>query len=163
MRLANVAVRVHATAVQPRKDTIQDMAGGTEITAPTAVEGRLNGHPSSMSSLEADEPTEEERHKLRHVSDKLPWSAFLVAVIELCERFAYYGLSGPFQNYIQNSYHDPSGLPGAIGKARYFLSYTKRIIRTDGRLRTIKAPSIFVPVSQLRTPRIPLPQECHFL
>lgn len=40
---------------------------------------------------------------------------FLVAAIELCERFAYYGLQGPFQNYIQNSVNDPSGLPGAIG------------------------------------------------
>jgi len=36
-------------------------------------------------------------------------------MIELCERFTYYGLSGPFQNYIQHSYNDPSGLPGAIG------------------------------------------------
>lgn len=147
MRIADDAVRVHATEVQPRKDTMQDMAGGTEIgvihTAPAALEGKLNGHASSMSSLEADEPTEEERHKLRHVSDKLPWSTFLVAVIELCERFAYFGLSGPFQNYIQNSYHDPSGLPGAIGKAKCFLSYTKRIFRIDGGLPTIRAPSIF--------------------
>lgn len=35
--------------------------------------------------------------------------------MELCERFTYYGLSGPFQNYMSNSYHDPNGLPGAIG------------------------------------------------
>ncbi|KAF2834986.1 di/tri peptide transporter 2, partial [Patellaria atrata CBS 101060] len=53
--------------------------------------------------------------KLRRVSDILPWSTFLIATVELCERFAYYGLSGPFQNYIANSYHDPNGLPGAIG------------------------------------------------
>ena len=49
------------------------------------------------SRSEADEPTEQEKLTLRRVADKLPKSAWLVAVIELCERFAYYGLSGPFQ------------------------------------------------------------------
>lgn len=39
-------------------------------------------------------------------------STFLIAIVELCERFTYYGLSGPFQNYISNSYHDPNDLPG---------------------------------------------------
>lgn len=48
------------------------------------------------------EPTEEDWKTLREVSDKLPTSAFLVIIIEFCERFTYYGLSGPFQNYIQN-------------------------------------------------------------
>lgn len=74
------------------------------------------GHsPHSISSFEIDQPTEEERATLRIVSDKIPWAAFLVAVIELCERFTYYGLSGPFQNYIQNPYKN-KGVPGAIGK-----------------------------------------------
>lgn len=71
--------------------------------------------PASIASFDNDEPTEEERATLRLVADKLPWSTFLVAMIELCERFTYYGLSGPFQNYIQNEYNDPKGLPGAIG------------------------------------------------
>ncbi|KAF2005805.1 peptide transporter PTR2-A [Amniculicola lignicola CBS 123094] len=60
-------------------------------------------------------PTPAEIATLPKVADKLPWSAFLVAIVELCERFAYYGLSGPFQNYMANKYHDPNGLPGAIG------------------------------------------------
>jgi proton-dependent oligopeptide transporter, POT family len=38
-----------------------------------------------------------------------------VALIELAERAAYYGVSGPFQNYIQNTYKSPTGLPGALG------------------------------------------------
>ncbi|KAH9819768.1 di/tri peptide transporter 2, partial [Teratosphaeria destructans] len=59
--------------------------------------------------------TDEDDKSLRRVADSLPWSAFLVAAVELCERFTFYGLSGPFQNYISNSYHDPNGLPGAIG------------------------------------------------
>ena len=101
---------------------MQDMAGGTEgktsVDMPVAIQEKLPAHESaSLSSFEPDEPTEEERATLRHVPDKLPWSAFLVAVIELAERFTYYGLSGPFQNYIQNKYHphDHKKAPGAIG------------------------------------------------
>ncbi|QDS78078.1 hypothetical protein FKW77_003679 [Venturia effusa] len=72
----------------------------------------VEDEPNAWNS---DEPTQAERQTLRKVPDKLPPSAFLVAVVELCERFAYYGMSGPFQNYISNKYHDPSGNPGAIG------------------------------------------------
>lgn len=52
---------------------------------------------------------------LRRVADSLPLSVWLIATIELCERFAYYGIAGPMQNYIQNSRHDPL-VPGGIGK-----------------------------------------------
>lgn len=57
-----------------------------------------------LSATFADDAhiTPEDQATLRKIPDKLPWSAFLVAVVELCERFAYYGLSGPFQNYISN-------------------------------------------------------------
>ena len=49
-------------------------------------------------------PTAEDMLFLPRVADTLPHGAFLVAIVELCERFAYYGLSGPFQNYIANDY-----------------------------------------------------------
>lgn len=57
-------------------------------------------------------PTEEELNTLHKVADRLPWAAWSVAAVELCERFTYYGISGPFQNYMQN----PRGglRPGAI-------------------------------------------------
>jgi hypothetical protein len=61
-------------------------------------------------------PTDIELKTLKRVADELPWSAFLIAIVELCERFAFYGLLGPFQNYIANKYKDPNGLPGAIGE-----------------------------------------------
>lgn len=79
------------------------MAGGVQPSAEL----------SRVETDDGDEPTEEERQMLRKVSDKLPWSAFVVCVVELCERFTYYGLSGPFQNYIENKYG--GSLPGAIG------------------------------------------------
>ncbi|EGE03815.1 MFS peptide transporter Ptr2 [Trichophyton equinum CBS 127.97] len=68
-----------------------------------------------VSTPNKNEPTEQELATLRKVAGKLPWSAFLVAIVELCERFAYYGLNGPFQNYMQHKYKEPSGVPGAIG------------------------------------------------
>ncbi|KAI9820420.1 MAG: peptide transporter ptr2 [Thelocarpon impressellum] len=114
------AAEYHATEVAPRKDSHQDMAGGAEIvSAAPAYDEKAAGGPEEGSTVGSgisyeDEPTEEEKRTLRRVADKLPKSAWLVAIIELCERFAYYGLSGPFQNYIENEYKDPK-LPGAIG------------------------------------------------
>lgn len=94
--------------VAPRLHIAKDMAGGIEPIVPeqkTEIVGTI--------TADGDEPTEEEKQILRKVSDKLPWSAFIVCVVELCERFTYYGLSGPFQNYIENSYG--GSLPGALG------------------------------------------------
>ena len=98
------------------------MEGGTQLSnvddKSIALSDEKKGalSPVSILSFDNDEPTQEEQATLRFVADKLPWATFLVAVIELCERFTYYGISGPFQNYIQHSYHDPSGLPGALGR-----------------------------------------------
>lgn len=45
------------------------------------------------ADLEGEEPTEEELSTLQRVSGKIPWIAFTVAFVELCERFGYYGCS----------------------------------------------------------------------
>ncbi|CAI5758426.1 unnamed protein product [Candida verbasci] len=59
---------------------------------------------------EGRQPTEYELKTLRHISEKIPMSCWLVAVVELAERFSYYGLSAPFQNYMQNGPNDhPAG------------------------------------------------------
>ena len=65
---------------------------------------------SNPESDEGREPTEQELKDLRHVVGDIPASAWLVAVVELAERFSYYGLSAPFQNYMQNGPDDhPAG------------------------------------------------------
>ncbi|KAL2006021.1 hypothetical protein VTN00DRAFT_9675 [Thermoascus crustaceus] len=46
-------------------------------------------------------PTEEEERTLRRVSDKVPWTAYTIAFVELCERFSYYGTIAVFTNFIQ--------------------------------------------------------------
>ena len=45
------------------------------------------------ADLEGEEPTEEELRTLPRVSGKIPWIAYTVALVELCERFGYYGCS----------------------------------------------------------------------
>ncbi|KAJ5325188.1 Peptide transporter [Penicillium brevicompactum] len=60
------------------------------------------------------EPTLSEKSGLRHVAENLPISAWLVAIVELCERFTYYGMSGLFQNYVQRPLDGSQGR-GALG------------------------------------------------
>lgn len=69
-----------------------------EVNDPKNIE--LNVIDQRKESNEI-EPTTEELHTLKHISDHIPIAAWLIVVCELCERFAFYGLSGPFQNYIQ--------------------------------------------------------------
>ena len=92
---------------------LDDLADGVNTDAMPLLQPDDEAESSFRSEIE---PSEEQKRSLRRVADSLPWSAFIVAIVELCERFAYYGLSGPFQNYISNKYHDPSGNPGAIGR-----------------------------------------------
>ncbi|KAL4894259.1 POT family-domain-containing protein [Aspergillus ambiguus] len=55
---------------------------------------------------------------LRRVPDHIPWVVLLVIIVELGERFTYFGLSGPLQNYIKNPYNQAAELPGALGKGQ---------------------------------------------
>ena len=77
------------------------------------IESNIDSTTNSVS-VEGDHevPTDEEMKTLRHVSGKIPLRCWLVAVVELAERFSYYGLSTPFQNYMQNGPHGTP--PGAL-------------------------------------------------
>ena len=86
------------------------LEGGYEILRPDLAA------ESDIDPVEDDEVPELDPLALRRVPDVLPLSAWLVIVIELCERFAYFGLSGPLQNYIQNPRDNPLR-PGGLGIA----------------------------------------------
>jgi proton-dependent oligopeptide transporter, POT family len=92
------------------------MPEGIELSGRTADEPRTivlvyNSTPT--------EPTTEEWSRLEHVADRIPLSAWLIVLCELCERFAYYGLSGPFQNYIQFPESNAnSSQPGALDRGQ---------------------------------------------
>ena len=64
-------------------------------------------------SSSATRATAEQLAMLRHVPDAIPLASWIIVVVELCERFSYHGIAGPFQNYIQ---HGPGGpAPGYLG------------------------------------------------
>ncbi|KAI0150353.1 POT family protein [Xylariaceae sp. FL1272] len=46
-------------------------------------------------------PTEEEDKTLRKVADSVPWTAWLLCLVELAERTSYYGTNAVFGNFIQ--------------------------------------------------------------
>ncbi|KAL9122023.1 MAG: hypothetical protein Q9187_001415 [Circinaria calcarea] len=98
-------------------------AHATEL--PPVLEGK--GTLSVLYESESDDfPTTEELHTLRRVSDKIPWSAYTVAFVELTERFSYYGTIVVFTNFIQQPFPDGSrtgaggvhGQSGALGKGQ---------------------------------------------
>ena len=64
-------------------------------------------------------PNEEERLHLRRVPDRIPWPAYLIAFVELSERFSYYGTTVVFTNFIQQKLPDSSrtGAGGADGQS----------------------------------------------
>ena len=81
---------------------------------PDTTEKTLANEKVLSETPDGEEPTPEEKLSLRHVAENLPISAWLVAVVELCERFTYYGMQGLFQNYI-NLPLDGSEGRGALG------------------------------------------------
>ncbi|KAJ0416919.1 POT family-domain-containing protein [Aspergillus carlsbadensis] len=106
-----------STAEHGIEATLPALAGDTAVThAPATEKGQVFGESEKALSATPDgeEPNDEENKSLRHVAENLPLSAWLVAVVELCERFAYYGMSGLFQNYVQRPLDGSQGR-GALG------------------------------------------------
>jgi proton-dependent oligopeptide transporter, POT family len=72
-----------------------------------------------------DFPTEQEMRSLRRVAATVPWKAYAVGFVELCERFSYYGTSVIFTDFIQQprpagsptgaGINDPDRVSGALG------------------------------------------------
>jgi POT family proton-dependent oligopeptide transporter len=57
--------------------------------------------------------SEDDLKNLRRVSGKIPWVAFTIAFVELCERFSYYGTTVVFVNFLQQPL--PEGSPSGAG------------------------------------------------
>lgn len=97
---------------------------------------------------DGEEPTEDEKRSLRHIAENLPVSAWLVAIVELCERFTYYGMSGLFQNYVLRPLDGSGGGPGALGMGHqgatglttFFQFWCYGKLDIDELLRQIKDP-----------------------
>jgi POT family proton-dependent oligopeptide transporter len=87
-----------------------------EVNDPKNVEFDVIDREKESNEIE---PTTEELNTLQHISDRIPLAAWLIVVCELCERFAFYGISGPFQNYIQFPVPGPNDKqPGALNRGQ---------------------------------------------
>lgn len=61
---------------------------GAQLPAIAHEKGdRLDAEHQHAHSPDEAEPTEHEKKTLRHIGDQFPASAFLIAIVELCERF----------------------------------------------------------------------------
>ncbi|KAK0202758.1 peptide transporter PTR2A [Desarmillaria ectypa] len=97
-----------------------------EKGAPSEVATSEHGHELDGIHDGLDFPTEEERATLRRVSDTIPWNAYLIAIVELAERFSYYGCQVVFTNFIQQPLPEGShtgagfknGQSGALGRGQ---------------------------------------------
>ncbi|PGH01111.1 POT family proton-dependent oligopeptide transporter [Blastomyces parvus] len=96
------------------------VAGNNEKSVGAAVYTSDHG---SLEDINRQAPTEDEQQTLRRVPDKIPWLAFSIAFVELCERFSYYGTIVVFVNFIQREMPEGSTTgaggthrtPGALG------------------------------------------------
>ncbi|CAH0053477.1 unnamed protein product [Clonostachys solani] len=103
----------------PDKKETRDLAGGY-IESNKAVSEKIGEAKHSVESPadesgptpDGEEPTDYEKNTLRRIGENLPAAAYLVAIVELTERFAYYGAQGLFQNYIS---YDVDGADGPKG------------------------------------------------
>ncbi|KAF2001222.1 di/tri peptide transporter 2 [Amniculicola lignicola CBS 123094] len=115
---ANKANDLTGAPLDTSANFVPGVDNDTKAFSPTGSDG--DKAPSEETGVVDEEgyhgvePTEEERKTLRKIGDPLPKAAFLVAVVELCERFTYYGASGLFQNYIQRPLDGSQGR-GALG------------------------------------------------
>ncbi|KAI1536634.1 PTR2 Dipeptide tripeptide permease [Pyrenophora tritici-repentis] len=81
----------------------------------TGTAAAVKVHEDDMNDVDGP-PHDVQYSTLRRVPDRIPWVVLLILIVELGERFTYFGLSAPIQNYIKNPPH--SDLPGALGRGQ---------------------------------------------
>lgn len=69
--------------------TVQYGSDEKDIAAANAV-------AESFPTADGEEPNEYEKGTLRRIGENLPASAYLIAIVELTERFTYYGYESTF-------------------------------------------------------------------
>jgi dipeptide/tripeptide permease len=60
------------------------------------------GHERETSDVQEKypKPTEEEASTLRKVTDSIPYTAYLLCLVEFAERASYYGAETVFSNFM---------------------------------------------------------------
>lgn len=106
-----ITIRLHETLNERTHPIGTDLAGGFLGEADLKQE-QLSAGSDSEPTADGEEPNDYEKRTLRRVGENLPFVAFLVAIVELTERFTFYGASGLFQNYISNARDGSNGAKG---------------------------------------------------
>ncbi|KAE8356568.1 hypothetical protein BDV28DRAFT_145079 [Aspergillus coremiiformis] len=108
----NVSHDTDACASLSLPKTEQDGDLSSEVNDHAA----LHANRSIPTPLDEDDgrvATEEEVRHLLHVVDKIPVRLWVACLAGILERFVWYGVTAPLQNYLQNP---PGGeVPGALG------------------------------------------------
>lgn len=79
----------HMHSSEPKYKTKKD-ASEPSVVSPA----KTNETTMAASTIDDDElerPTEAEEQCLRRVSGKVPWMAYSIAFVEMCERFSFFG------------------------------------------------------------------------
>ncbi|ERS96556.1 oligopeptide transporter [Sporothrix schenckii 1099-18] len=77
--------------------------GNNDLTMSRTPPGDQHGaylNPAIMEEDYEGKPTEEEMRTLRRVPGKLPFVAYLICIVEFCERASYYGVQPLISNYV---------------------------------------------------------------
>lgn len=68
---------------------------GIDEKNPTTDEITIESAPQqgtyAVDGIDKTLPTNDELANLRRIAGKIPWAAYTIAFVELCERFSYYG------------------------------------------------------------------------
>jgi POT family proton-dependent oligopeptide transporter len=78
-----------ADLAKGHKRELADEKAQLDLISSNEKEGPLPEY--TEASPDGSLPTDEELQTLRRVSGNVPWTAYTVAIVELCERFSYYG------------------------------------------------------------------------
>jgi len=69
-------------------------------TTDAAAAAAVKVHEHDVNDVDSPPPGVD-HSTLRRVPDRIPWVVLLILIVELGERFTYFGLSAPIQNYIK--------------------------------------------------------------
>ncbi|KAJ5114281.1 oligopeptide transporter [Penicillium alfredii] len=111
IEVAKSSANAHDAQLAPEKD----VTGTPQVQELSTMSPTGNVLPGDLKEDRPPNlPTPEEFETLRRVSGPIPWTAYTVAFVELCERFSYYGTTAVFVNYIQRPL-PPGSTTGAGG------------------------------------------------
>ncbi|TVY93605.1 putative peptide transporter [Lachnellula willkommii] len=86
----------------------------------SGLEKQVHGEQSTESGLDATTrsgdgriATDYEFDHLLHVVDDIPFGTWIACLLACCERFVWYAITTPLQNYLQNA--TGGKIPGALG------------------------------------------------